>query len=611
MKIIFMGNWNLGYIVLNNLLQRAIPVSMVVTNFDLDDQDIYRNRVYDLACQKDIAVYKSYRNILDYVERGDIAFSVAYGNEIFKTDILEKIKIYNFHPSYLPYYKGPSPIQWQIKNREEKWGMTCHVVDEGIDTGRILRRDNYIVNPEDTYQMALDKYNKHFSDFIVENIAGIIKKKKSGEEIETIENDTQGENYYPHLSISGHLWNSSINELADYFNRKRILCFAGNRAELGIMFPIILEMSRLYYVDLIVPDTYYISGLSDLEEKKNYIERHKYCVNFVKISVNEKEDIYFESLPNIYRKVFAYLKHQEHFPYQYAIVLGDRIESLGFALAAFYGKVPLVHMSGGDVAEVPYFDNNVRHCISKLASLHLPFSEESAATLEQMGEERGRICNIGNPSFDYGRLNLLLPKEQIEEEFHFGDEPCVVFTYHSGPMKSEEENLDEFKLCLQGVLDSEVGKIIVTFPNHDPGSEKVLDYIAMMPDTERMLVVKSLGTVKIQTILKNFKVIIVGNSSMGLLETAFYRCPALNIGDRQNERIRGCNVKDVAVNQQKITDILNDMIREYDNLKQESIRDQLLFGDGNAASRALEFLEKYKDVLPENMIVKKFVKKTG
>ena len=97
MKIIYLGNWNLGYIVLDKLLQKGVPVSLVVTNYDKNDNDVYKNKVYDLACSCGISVYKTYKDILSLVNKGDIAFSIAYGSEIFKADILDKIKIYNFH----------------------------------------------------------------------------------------------------------------------------------------------------------------------------------------------------------------------------------------------------------------------------------------------------------------------------------------------------------------------------------------------------------------------------------------------------------------------------------------------------------------------------------
>lgn len=609
MQIVFLGNWNVGYLALRKVLESGISVSLVVTNYDERDRDEYRNKVYDLACRYHIPVYKRYKDILNIVGEEAIGFSVAYGNEIFKQDILSKVKLYNFHPSYLPYYKGGSPIQWQIKCEENAWGMSCHVVDEGIDTGEIVSRDKYTVDEKSAYVDNLDGYNRDFSEFIYRNINDIITKTQKGIGINTVKNSDKERDYKPRVVIPKSMWNNTLKEISKYLNQSRVFFFAGNRAELGILFPIILEMSKFYYIDVIVSDSYFTNGIQDLKEKEDYILKNGYRVNILKIITNCTDDIYFEALPNIYKKIFRYLQRQKEYQYKYAIVLGDRIESFGFALAAFYGQIPLVHIAGGDVANVPYYDTNVRHSISKLANLHLTFSEESKETLMQMGEEEERICNIGTPVFDYGRMGLLLSKEEIEAEFHIGAGKCIVYTYHAGPLKSDTENLTEYKECLNGVLNCAADKVIITYPNHDPGSAEIICFLDEMMETERIIIIKSLGTTKLHTLMENFKIIIAGNSSSGLTETSYYGCPALNIGDRQRDRIRGKNVIDAYANQEEITSALNQMIEQYDCRKKEYMKHKGFFGDGKAALKALRFLDSYKDVPNKELIIKKFVRK--
>lgn len=611
MKIVFFGNWNLGYMTLEKLLQSSMDISIVVTNYDVDDHDIYRNKVYQLAITYQIPVYKSYKDILNILREDMIGFSVAYGNEIFKRDILEIIKIYNFHPSYLPYYKGPSPIQWQIKDRKDEWGMSCHEVDMNIDTGRIVSRKKYNIDSNITYREALDKYNQYFSEFIFFHIDKIVKKLNLNEHIKMFYNDSAYKNYYPYLCIPKSMFDETLRKVSDYLNRKRVLFFAGNRAELGILFPIILETSNLYYVDLIISDTYFLNGIQDLKEKEVFINKHKYSINIIKITTIDSGKTYFNSLPEIYEKIFRHIKKQKQYQYKYAIVLGDRIESLGFALAAFYGQIPLVHIGGGDIANVPFYDTNIRHCISKLSSLHMVFNDENKGVLKQIGEEGFRICNIGNPSFDYKRMNLLLKKDEIEEEFHIGEGICVIFTYHAGPLKSNEENLTEYKKCLKGVLDSSCDKVIITYPNHDIGSDGVIQYLDCMIPTKRVSVIRSLGTTKLHSIMSEYNTVIVGNSSSGLLETPYYVCPALNIGDRQTDRIRGGNVIDVEANEVLIKDTLNKIIMSYSEICKKNKKYKMMFGDGKSAIRAVEFLKSFDNKSNNEMIFKKFVKIPG
>ena len=78
-----------------------------------------------------------------------------------------------------------------------------------------------------------------------------VEKTRTGEILETTVNSDLREDYKPNLFVPKDMWDSTIYEISNYFNRSRMLFFAGNRAELGIMFPVILEMSKYYYVDLL------------------------------------------------------------------------------------------------------------------------------------------------------------------------------------------------------------------------------------------------------------------------------------------------------------------------------------------------------------------------
>ena len=63
----------------------------------------------------------------------------AYG-QIIPKEILKipKYGCLNIHPSLLPKYRGPSPIQTAILNGDEKTGVTIFIMDEKIDHGPIV-----------------------------------------------------------------------------------------------------------------------------------------------------------------------------------------------------------------------------------------------------------------------------------------------------------------------------------------------------------------------------------------------------------------------------------------------------------------------------------------
>ncbi|MFN0244049.1 MAG: formyltransferase family protein [Planctomycetota bacterium] len=66
---------------------------------------------------------------------------IAGFNQIFRKPALERVASFvNFHPSLLPYYRGPVPSFWCLKNRERHTGFTLHRVTEAIDAGEVLHQ---------------------------------------------------------------------------------------------------------------------------------------------------------------------------------------------------------------------------------------------------------------------------------------------------------------------------------------------------------------------------------------------------------------------------------------------------------------------------------------
>ena len=76
------------------------------------------------------------------------------------------------------------------------------------------------------------------------------------------------------------------------------------------------------------------------------------------------------------------------------LVLGDRYEILAAAQAAAFTGVPVAHISGGDVT-LGAQDDWYRHCLTKIAHLHFPSCEESAARVIRMGEAPATVFNVG------------------------------------------------------------------------------------------------------------------------------------------------------------------------------------------------------------------------
>jgi methionyl-tRNA formyltransferase len=90
----------------------------------------------------------------------DLAFSVFY-DRILPARFLARFgRALNLHNGPLPRYRGVSPINWALKNRESSHGVTIHEITPGIDDGPIVAQVRYSIYPEhdeveEVYRRAL------------------------------------------------------------------------------------------------------------------------------------------------------------------------------------------------------------------------------------------------------------------------------------------------------------------------------------------------------------------------------------------------------------------------------------------------------------------------
>jgi len=81
---------------------------------------------------------------------------VAGWRQIISKDILDEYKIVAFHPTLLPFGRGPAPIINTILSRLETSGVTMFYMDEGVDSGDIIGQQQFVVGKDD---YAIDVYN--------------------------------------------------------------------------------------------------------------------------------------------------------------------------------------------------------------------------------------------------------------------------------------------------------------------------------------------------------------------------------------------------------------------------------------------------------------------
>jgi UDP-hydrolysing UDP-N-acetyl-D-glucosamine 2-epimerase len=219
------------------------------------------------------------------------------------------------------------------------------------------------------------------------------------------------------------------------------------------------------------------------------------------------------------------------------VLLGDRYEMLATAIAAFFLKIPIVHIHGGEVTHGA-FDDTIRHAITKFSSVHCVAHADYGARVVQLGERPQTVHVVGSLGVDQLSRTSLKTREQLEKQFGLGlRDPLFLVTYHpvtSGDSDAMAE-ISALVVALEALADATV---IVTMPNADPDHQIIADPLreAVNRHSGRWIFSESLGQVNYWSVMA-LATAVVGNSSSGVLEAPSFPTATVNIGPRQDGRI--------------------------------------------------------------------------
>lgn len=276
------------------------------------------------------------------------------------------------------------------------------------------------------------------------------------------------------------------------------------------------------------------------------------------------------------------------------VTIADRFETIATSIAASYQNIPLAHIQGGEVTG--NIDEKVRHANTKLADIHLVASEDAARRVLKMGESAEMIINTGCPSMDIARevienpdfdFNPLIKYSGVGSEIDWESGYIVVMQH---PVTTEfEKSKEHIKETLRAV--DELG--IPTFwfwPNVDAGSDGTSSGIRQYrekhnPDNIHFF--KNMEPQDFLRLIKNSKCLI-GNSSVGIRESAFLGIPVVNIGSRQNGRQRAKSVIDCGYNQEEIKNAIKK------HLEHGHYESEFIYGDGYAGKKIANVLSSCK-----------------
>lgn len=245
------------------------------------------------------------------------------------------------------------------------------------------------------------------------------------------------------------------------------------------------------------------------------------------------------------------------------VVLGDRFEILAAAQAAMVARIPIAHLYGGETTEGA-IDEAIRHAITKMSQLHFTSTEEYRRRVIQLGEYPSQVFNVGAIGIDNIKKLKLLDRENFEASIKFKlRKRNLLITFH--PVTLDEEGsarlqFAELLVALDALHDA---NLIFTKPNADTDGHELFgmidEFVAKRPSNR--IVFASLGQLRYLSAMQ-FVDGVIGNSSSGLIEVPSFHIGTVNIGDRQQGRIKAASVIDCAPTRSAISGALSKLFSE-------------------------------------------------
>ena len=267
------------------------------------------------------------------------------------------------------------------------------------------------------------------------------------------------------------------------------------------------------------------------------------------------------------------------------LLIADRYEMLAPASVALALRIPIAHIEGGEISEGA-IDDAVRNALTKMSHIHFTSTEEARRRVIAMGEEEWRVHRAGAPSLDHLRRTELLTKDQIKGHLRLDlNTPTVLVSYH--PVTIAEDTLEEAD-ALFVALETLPDQLIFCYPNADAGSRSLIERTrAFLEKRKAGWVFTNLDPQAYWSLLRHVD-ILIGNSSSGIMESASFALPTVNVGIRQQGRERALNVLDA---EPRVESIIHATRKAQSHEFKKSLEGMANpYGDGHASERILRVL---------------------
>ena len=190
-KIVYMGTPEFAVGPLKALLDSEYEIAAVVT---VPDKPSGRGLKMSESAVKQFAVENGLRllqpvslkdpEFLEQLRALDADMFIVVAFRMLPKEVwqMPRLGTFNLHASLLPRYRGAAPINWAIINGEKQTGVTTFLIDEQIDTGRILFSEPCMIEEYDTFGSLSEKLCKIGSALVIKTADALVRGRVKPQE---------------------------------------------------------------------------------------------------------------------------------------------------------------------------------------------------------------------------------------------------------------------------------------------------------------------------------------------------------------------------------------------------------------------------------------------
>lgn len=318
---------------------------------------------------------------------------------------------------------------------------------------------------------------------------------------------------------------------------KHLVYFTTARSDFGLFKPLLLSPFRDFHQTILSTGSHSIANSDSHQEVAEFAARN--AIPHISIPFAPSDDLTQLSIINALSSslidVSATLLQLQP---DMVVFLGDRWELYSAALSCLHLRIPLAHISGGEVTQGA-IDDQIRHSLTSLSHLHFPSCSSHARNISLAGEEDWRITVAGESGLDSFYGFSPTPPETIFTQFGLSVPPAtdlILFTYHPNTYGDDTQlsfHLQELETTFLQLQDFH---ILITGPGIEESSALVRSTLKRCAASmSHVSYVESLGRNNYLSLMHH-SVLVLGNSSSGIVEAPSIPVASVNIGNRQSGR---------------------------------------------------------------------------